>query len=92
MESAISTFAALQVMAAVPNLTLGNQSMHQLLAEPLVLGVPELAGGRVAVPTSPGLGFELDLDAVERAHARYRADGPYRSVEPAHAEGLNRAR
>jgi hypothetical protein len=41
------------------------------------------------VPTGPGLGFELDFDAVERAHARYRADGPYRSVEPAHAEGLD---
>jgi L-alanine-DL-glutamate epimerase-like enolase superfamily enzyme len=88
MESAISTFAALQVMAAVPNLTLGNQVMHQLLADPLVLDAPELAGGRVAVPAGPGLGFELDLDAVERAHERYRAQGPYRSVDRAHAGGL----
>jgi L-alanine-DL-glutamate epimerase-like enolase superfamily enzyme len=88
MESAISTSAALQVMATIPNLTLGNQVMHQLLAEPLVLDPPDLAGGRVPVPSGPGLGFELDLDAVERAHEHYRAHGPYRSVEPTHARGL----
>ena len=88
MESAISTYAALQVMAAVPNLTGGNQAMHQLLAEPLVLDPPDLAGGRVAVPTGPGLGFELDLDAVERAHERYSSQGAYRSVEQTHAGGL----
>lgn len=87
MESAISTFAALQAMSAIPNLTTGNQVMHQLLAEPLVLDPPELAGGRAPVPDGPGLGFELDLDAVERAHARYREHGPYRSVEAAHVWG-----
>jgi hypothetical protein len=42
----------------------------------------------VAVPNGAGLGFELDLDAVARAHDRYREHGAYRSVEPAHAEGL----
>ena len=88
MESAISTFAALQVMAAIPNLTLGNQVMHQLLAEPLVLAPPELSGGRAAVLGGPGLGFELDLDAAERAHERYRTRGAYRSVDAAHAGGL----
>ncbi len=88
MESAISTFAALQVMSAIPNLTLGNQAMHQLLADPLVLEPPVLRGGRVAVPDRPGLGFELDPDAVERAHERYRSDGAYRSVEASHAGGL----
>jgi L-alanine-DL-glutamate epimerase-like enolase superfamily enzyme len=88
MESAISTFATLQVMAAIPNLTLGNQVMHQLLADPLVVEPPRLAGGRVGVPSGPGLGFELDLDAVERAHEHYRTHGPYRLVEAAHARGL----
>jgi L-alanine-DL-glutamate epimerase-like enolase superfamily enzyme len=92
MESGISTFAALQVMAAIPNLTAGNQVMHQLLADPLVLDPPHLVGGRVGVPPGPGLGFELDLDAVERAHERYRSHGPYRSVEPAHAGALTRRR
>jgi L-rhamnonate dehydratase len=77
VESAISTFAALQVMAAIPNLTLGNQLMHHLLAEPLVASPPLLSGGRVAVPDAPGLGFQLDHDAVARAHERYERNGPY---------------
>jgi len=69
-ESAISTFAALQVMACLPNLTLGNQVMHHLLVDQLVTTPIELTGGRVAVPTAPGLGFEIDLDAVERLTVR----------------------
>ena len=68
VESAISTFAALQVFAAIPNVTLGHQVMHHLLAEPLVTTPLDLTGGRVAVPNGPGLGFELDEDAVGRAH------------------------
>ena len=70
VESAVSTFAALQVMACVPNLTLGNQVMHHLLADQLVTTPLDLTGGRVAVPSGPGLGFELDLDAVERHTVR----------------------
>ncbi len=70
VESAISTFAALQVLACLPNLTPGNQVMHHLLAEQLVTTPLDLTGGRVAVPDAPGLGFELDLDAVERLTVR----------------------
>lgn len=88
MESAVSTFAELQVMSAVPNLTLGNQSMHQLLGEGLTRETIDLSNGRVRVPDGPGLGFELDLDAVARAHERWREQGAYRSVEPTHAGGL----
>jgi len=29
------------------------------------------------VPTAPGLGFEIDLDAVARARERYERQGPY---------------
>ena len=88
MESAVSTYAALQVMCAIPNLTLGNQSMHQLLAEELVRDPLDMDGGRVRVPDGPGLGFELDLDAVARARERYAERGPYRSVERTLAGGL----
>ncbi len=76
-ESAISTFAALQVMGAVPNQTLGSQVMHHLVTEQLVTTPIENRGGRVTVPTGPGLGFEIDLDAVERARERYERTGPY---------------
>jgi L-alanine-DL-glutamate epimerase-like enolase superfamily enzyme len=37
----------------------------------------ELHGGRVALPTGPGLGFEVDHDAVGRAHERHERQGAY---------------
>ena len=78
LESSITTFAGLQVAAAIPNLTAGNQVMHQLLDEQLTAGPAlEFRSGRLRVPDRPGLGFELDADAVARAHRRYRAQGPY---------------
>ena len=70
VESSISTFAALQVMACVPNLTVGNQVMHHLLTDQLVSTPLDSTAGRVAVPDEPGLGFELDHDAVERLTVR----------------------
>jgi muconate cycloisomerase len=76
-ESAISTFAALQVMGCLPNQTLGSQVMHHLLSEQLTTTPIEIRGGRVTVPTRPGLGFEIDLDAVERARERAERQGPY---------------
>ena len=35
----------------------------------------QIVGGKVAVPTAPGLGVELDMVAVEAAHQRYRGLG-----------------
>ncbi len=40
------------------------------LADDLVVTAPEIRGGRAAVPTAPGLGFEVDEDRL----ARYRLD------------------
>ncbi len=84
MESALSTLTAAHAAACIPNLTIGNQAMHQLLAESIVASparVPSV--GALPVPDAPGIGVELDLDAVERARERYARDGAYRSVERA---------
>lgn len=81
VESEISTFAALQALSSIPNLALGNQVMHQLLAEPLVTTPLAQGGGTVRVPEGPGLGFELDDDAVARARERHASQGPYLSVD-----------
>ncbi len=82
MESEISFYANAQVAATIPNLTLGNQAMHQLLAERLTLGEPPaIAGGRYRLTDAPGHGFELDHDAVARAHERWRRDGAYNTIE-----------
>jgi L-alanine-DL-glutamate epimerase-like enolase superfamily enzyme len=55
------------------NLTEGNQIMHQLLVEDLV-SAPDLTpvGGKIALFETPGLGVELDGDAVHRAAELYR--------------------
>ena len=56
------------------NLTDGNQIMHQLLIEDLVSS-PDLMPrqGKLGLFTGPGLGVELDRDAVARAAEGYRA-------------------
>ena len=58
-------------------LTDGNQIMHQLLVEDLV-SAPDLTPveGRIGLFEAPGLGIELDRDAVARAAERYCTGGP----------------
>jgi glucarate dehydratase len=86
VQSEISFLAHTQVAATIPNLTRGNQVMHQLLAERLTHGV-EVATprGRFRLPDGPGHGFELDEDAVARAHERFLRDGAYGTVETVRA-------
>jgi muconate cycloisomerase len=54
------------------NLTEGNQIMHQLLREDIIAS-PDLTpvNGKIAAFAAPGLGVELDRDAVARAAERY---------------------
>ena len=82
MESEISFYANAQVAVTIPNLTSGNQIMHQLLAERLTRGEPPaIAGGRYRPGDAPGHGFEIDEDAVGVAHERWQRDGAYATVE-----------
>ena len=80
-ETGITTCAANQVAATIPNLDDGNQIMCQLLAEDVVSS-PDLAlnEGRLGVIDGPGLGFDLDWDAIERAAEHYQAHGMYREA------------
>ena len=67
-ETGVTTCASNQVAATIPNMDDGNQIMWQLLAEDIVKR-PSLVPRDGALPISglPGLGFELDRDAVSRA-------------------------
>jgi L-alanine-DL-glutamate epimerase-like enolase superfamily enzyme len=62
----------------LPNLTDGNQIMHQLLAEDIV-AAPDLTpcDGKLGLFERSGLGLELNRDAVERAAELYRRDSRY---------------
>ena len=72
-ETGITTCASNQVAATLNNLDDGNQIMWQLLEEDLVES-PNLTpiAGALAVSNKPGLGFDLDHDAVGRAAEAHR--------------------
>lgn len=74
MTTGITTCAEHHVARAIPNLDDGNQIMWQLLQENIV-AAPDVAPqrGLLSLPAKPGLGSELDRDAVARAHERFKA-------------------
>ena len=74
--SGITDAAQHHLGLSTPNLTDGNQIMHQLLIEDLV-DSPDLTPkrGKLGLLDAPGLGVELDRDAVARAAERYRRGG-----------------
>jgi L-alanine-DL-glutamate epimerase-like enolase superfamily enzyme len=79
-ETGITTCAANQVAATIPNLDDGNQYMNHFLKWDIVKS-PDLSlkNGRLPVLKGPGLGFELDWDAIGQASELYNkqesADG-----------------
>ena len=84
VQSEISFLAHAQVTATIPNLTSGNQVMHQLLAERLTVDVDvSTPGGKYRLPAGPGHGFRIDDEAVGLAHERFLRDGAYVTIEAA---------
>jgi muconate cycloisomerase len=70
-----------QVALTLQNLSDGNQIMHQLLEEDILLA-PDMTPkkGKLGILNDlPGLSFELNLDAVERCAERYQKDSHYHS-------------
>ncbi len=61
------------VALTLPNLTDGNQIMHQILEEDII-SAPDITphAGRLGLFERPGFGFDLDQQAVERAAQLYR--------------------
>jgi len=68
-ETGITTCAANQIGATIPNLDDGNQYMNHLLAWDIISS-PKLEprGGVLPVLSGPGLGFDLDWDRVSEAN------------------------
>jgi muconate cycloisomerase len=68
-----------QIALTIPNLADGNQIMHQLLAEDIIKA-PDLTShhGKINVINDrPGLGFELNWEAVERMVDHYRSNSHF---------------
>ncbi len=67
-ETGITTCAANQIGATIPNLDDGNQYMNHFLCWDIVKSPDlQLVNGKLPVLKGPGLGFELDDDKVEQA-------------------------
>jgi glucarate dehydratase len=72
----ISLAAMVQLAAAVPNLTYACDTHWPWKTEDVVAGQPFIfSGGALRVPDAPGLGVELDREALARLHEQYLACG-----------------
>lgn len=73
----ISLAAMTHVAAAIPNLDHSCDTHYPWNSadDVIVPGVLELRDGAVRVPTGPGLGVELDHDALDRLHRLYVDSG-----------------
>ncbi len=65
-DTDISALFMLHLAAATPNATLAHVSTHHLNEVPLLEEPITVADGQVTIPTTPGLGVGLDMDAVDR--------------------------
>lgn len=72
----ISLAAMTHLAAAVPNLTYALDTHWPWKDEDVIVaGALRFVEGAITVPSAPGLGVELDRDALARLHERYLACG-----------------
>jgi galactonate dehydratase len=74
-SGAVCVAAGLQLAAAAESFRtfecmVFDNPLRDALCRPLVGGAPQLEGGRLPVPTGPGLGVALDREALERFRVR----------------------
>jgi glucarate dehydratase len=71
-HAGISLAAMVHLAAAIPNLNYACDTHYPWQSEDVIVGgkLP-IKDGSVTVPDKPGLGVELDRDALERLHKRY---------------------
>ena len=65
-ESSIASAAAINLACAAPSVDWGVCLTHFYLAQDIVKAPLKIADGLVALPDAPGLGVEVDEDAVAK--------------------------
>ena len=63
-ELALSQAAYLHLAASIPNMTLAIDNERDYLGGDIAASPPAIVAGRMNVPTAPGLGIDVDEDAV----------------------------
>jgi glucarate dehydratase len=72
----ISLAAMTHLAAATPNLTYACDTHYPWQSEEVIVGGRiKFEDGSVAVSNEPGLGIELDRDALAKLHEQYKACG-----------------
>lgn len=72
---AITTYAAMQVIASSSNFILDNQTYNHMLADDVVRVPPVFNQGQLSLPDAPGIGVELDPEKVEKYARLYEQQG-----------------
>jgi L-alanine-DL-glutamate epimerase-like enolase superfamily enzyme len=73
----ITTIAASHVLGTLPSPQLGHQQFLTFLVHDLLQTKVEFVDGTIPVPTGPGLGIELDRDALEFYKGIYEQYGEF---------------
>jgi glucarate dehydratase len=77
-EFGLAAAAAQQLLLTLPGLVEGHQqTAHVMQADVLREPLPIATGPRWGVPEGPGLGVEVDEDAVREAAERYEREGQF---------------
>jgi len=77
-DTGVANAAYLQVAAAVEWLSEPSQTLLRWHKDDVLVGGPARPrNGVLPVPDGPGLGVELDPDALARCHRAFREDGPF---------------
>ncbi len=90
-ETGVASAAYLHVTAASPQIDDASQTLLRWYADDVLRGGPLVPrSGAVPVPTGPGLGIEVDPDAVERCHRRYLDEGPFPGADGGYGRAFRR--
>jgi L-alanine-DL-glutamate epimerase-like enolase superfamily enzyme len=77
-ELGVAAAAAHQLLLTLPGLVEGHQqTAHVMRADVVSEPLPIASGPSWGVPEGPGLGVEIDEDAVREASERYEREGQY---------------
>jgi glucarate dehydratase len=85
----ISLAAMTHVAAAVPNLTYALDTHWPWKSEDVIVDAFTFHDGSLAVPTQPGLGVELDRDALARLHEQYLTCGVVERSDTRYMQSLH---
>jgi L-alanine-DL-glutamate epimerase-like enolase superfamily enzyme len=71
------------VLLTLPNVVEGNQQTAQMMVHDVLCEeLPIARGAHWGIIEGPGLGVEVDADAVAEAAGRYRSEGQYLPWQP----------